>query len=88
MAGLIPTDEMTELKSASAVSEVAKEAVAIIEKQTVAYAINQAANTGEHSITYSKIISDELQELLRAQGYKVTRNSRAADPNKSWTISF
>ena len=55
MAGLIPTDEMTELKSASAVGEVANEAVAIIEKQTVAYAINQAANTGEHSITYSKI---------------------------------
>ena len=88
MSGLIPIDEITQLKSASDVSTVANEAVKIIEEETVAAAINTAANTGAHSITWSKTLSDELIKTLESQGYKVTHNNRAADPNFSWTISF
>ena len=88
MSGLIPIDEITELKSAAEVEAVAKEAAAIIEQQTMAAAINNAANTGSHSITWSKPISDALYAALKAQGYHVLKNSHAADPNKSWTIKF
>lgn len=87
MTSLIPMDELTVLKSASEVKAVADEAVQIIEQQTMAAAINSAANTGQHSITWSKPISDALKAVLEGQGYTVTKNNRAADPNYSWTIS-
>lgn len=87
MTSLIPMDELTILKSASEVKAVADEAVQIIEQQTMAAAINSAANTGQHSITWSKPISDALKAVLEGQGYTVTKNNRAADPNYSWTIS-
>ena len=60
----------------------------VIEKETVAAAINNAANTGAHSITWSKPLSAELLATLKAQGYYVIKNSRAANPGCSWTISF
>lgn len=88
MSGLIPFDEMTELKPASEVKAIADSAVSIIEQETVAAAINQAANTGGHAITYSKPISNELVKTLQAQGYNVTKNSRAANPDCSWIIKF
>lgn len=88
MSGLIPIDELTQLKAASAVKSVAEEAVHIIEEQTVAAAINGAANTGATSITWSKTLSDEMITELKAQGYKVIKNGHAADPNFSWTIKF
>ena len=87
MTSLIPMDELTELKAASEVKAVADEAVQIIEQQTMAAAINSAANTGQHSITWSKPISDALIAVLEGQGYRVTKNNRAADPSYSWTIS-
>lgn len=88
MSGLIPKDELIELKSASEVHTVADGARAIIEEETMAAAINSAANTGEHAITWSNIISEELEQKLKDMGYRVVKNVRAADPDKSWTISF
>lgn len=88
MASLIPMDEMTELKEASAVSAVAKEAVAIHEEESVAAAINTAANAGQNSITYSNILSDEIIKKLENLGYVVHSNKHAADPLKSYTIRF
>lgn len=87
MVSLIPMDELTTLKSASEVKTVADSAVATIEQQTVAAAINSAANTGQHSITWSKPLSDTLKATLEGLGYTVTSNRRAADPDYSWTIS-
>lgn len=87
MASLIPVEEITELKSASAVAEVAKEAVAIHEKESVAFLINQAANCGQHSVTCNHALSDEIQTELKAQGYKLTKNNHSANPNVSWTIA-
>lgn len=88
MSGLIPIDELTELKPASEVAQIASEAEFIHEKESVAAAINNAANTGTRSIRWSKPLSDKMQEELEAQGYRVTQNDRAADPDTSWTISF
>lgn len=88
MASLIPMDEMTELKDASVVSEVAAEAESIHEEQSVAAVINQAANSGQHSITYSRILSKEIIKKLENRGYIVHANQNAADPSKSYTIRF
>lgn len=88
MASLIPMDEMTELKSASMVCEVADEAAAIHEEQSIAALINQAANSGQHSVLYSKMISAHMQEVLEGQGYSLIKNNHAADPNTCWTIRF
>lgn len=86
MASLIPQDEMTELKDASVVAEVAKIAAAVHEEESVAAAINQAANSGQHSIMYSRVMSDAIIQKLAAKGYKVRPNGHAADSSKSWII--
>lgn len=87
MAELIPMDKLTELKSASEVKEVANEAASIHEEHSVAAAINQAANSGQHRITWNHPISDDLKEKLKSKGYSVTQNLRAADPTTSYTIA-
>lgn len=86
MADLIKPEDMTELKSASALEAVASHAVYIHEKQAVAHALNTAANSGQHSITWSKGLSEALQVELRAQGYKLIKNNHAADLTRVWTI--
>ena len=79
--------ELCELVPASAAKEIADAAPFTLEKQSVAYAINSAANTGAHEITWSKPLSSEMIDLLESNGYQVTQNLRAADPNKSWKIA-
>lgn len=81
--------KLCELVPASEAKEMADKAVFILEQQSVAYAINSAAKTGEHEVTWSKTLSDEMVALLESEeyGYKVKKNLRAADPDKSWTIS-
>ena len=81
MTGLIPIDEMTTLKSASEVKAVADEAISIHEQQSVAALINQAANSGQHSVIWNRPMTDELKKVLEGQGYKITKNNHAADPN-------
>lgn len=75
MANLIPTDELSTLKSASDVKEVADAAVKIHEEQSVARLINLAANTGEHQAIWEHPLSPELKKVLEGQGYKVTKMS-------------
>lgn len=87
MASLIPMDELTELKSASAVAAVANEAQSIQEEMSVAALINQAANCGQHSVTCNRVLSDEIKKKLENNGYKLIPNLRAADPEKSFVIS-
>ena len=79
-------DELTELKQATEVKTVADSAVQTQEEQSVAHAINTAANTGQHCITWSKSLSKETITLLESKGYQVVPNDRAADPSYSWTI--
>lgn len=89
MADLIPMDELTELKPASAVAAVSSEAVSILERQSVACAINQAANCGEHQIVWSHDLSDQLMQELKNNGYQLRQRTpvSAADRNPSWIIS-
>lgn len=71
---LIEQSELSILRSADEAKTVADSAREELEKSSVAYAINTAANTGEHSTVFSHPISDVILEVLRGQGYKVTRD--------------
>ena len=83
---LIPDSELTELKSADSVKDVADSAEKIIEKQMCAHAINSAANTGSHLVYYDHPISDSLKEDLESLGYEIVKENRAADPRVHWVI--
>lgn len=75
MAELISKDRINDLLPASEVKATANEAVAILEKQSVARLINLAANTGEHCAIWEHPLSSELENILKGQGYKITRMS-------------
>lgn len=81
MAELIPIAEISVLKPASEVKEVADEAVRLHEEAAVARLINLAANAGEHVAIWEHPMSDALKTVLEGQGYKITRVRRAANPD-------
>ena len=83
---LIPRDQLIELKPASEVKSVADSALLVQEKQAVAFAINSAANSGQHEIVISKSLSDAIIEELEGLGYIVVSNPGAADPSKIYKI--
>lgn len=83
---LIPKEELIELKSAADVKAVADEAIDIQEEQSVAYTINTAANTGEHSVKWQHPLSDKLLQKLEDKGYTVKKVPQAANPNYAWII--
>lgn len=86
MVELIPQSEMTVLRPASQVREVANEAPRLHEIQSVAAAINSAANSGAHSILWSRELSEDVKELLESNGYTVIGNIHSADRSKSYII--
>lgn len=79
--------ELCELVPASEAKAIADKAPFTLEKQSVAYAINSAANTGAHEVTWSKPLSAEMIQLLKDNNYTVVQNTRAADPDTSWKIA-
>ena len=87
MAQLIPMEEMGDLRPASALKPIADEALYLLEKKRVASVLNNAANTGEHLVSYANELSDKMKEELESLGYIVTPGPRAADKTKFWTIS-
>lgn len=74
---LIPRDAITELKAASEVKSVATNALDDVELATIAARINEAANTGEFSVTYGQIIRPSTLSALKAKGYVVDYIGRA-----------
>ena len=82
-----PIYKQLELVTAEEAKAIADAAPFILEQQSVAHAINNAANTGAHSVTWSKPLSSKMVELLKEKGYTVNVNVRAADPNTSWIIA-
>lgn len=86
MAKLIPQGDLTTLLPAYEVKEIASEALFLQEEQSIAATINQAANCGEHRVTYARKLSNEMQEKLESLGYTVNPDLHAADPNLVWII--
>ncbi len=85
---LIPQDELTILKAASAVKTVASTAVFEQEQKDIAYAINTAANTGNTEVLVHRILSKQMETTLTQQGYTLTHSDLVANPNALVTISW
>lgn len=85
---LIPREELTTLKPASDVRNVADSAYEIHEEMSVAHDINTAANSGEKSISIVRKLSDNLIEKLKAQGYTITDASENYPEPYCYVISW
>ena len=85
---LIPQDELTTLKAASAVKTVAESAALDQERMSVAHAINSAANTGETRTIINRRLSDAMKSELKTQGYTLTYNVAKANVVDEVCISW
>lgn len=86
MAELIPISEISILKSASEVKAVADEAIEIQERNAAARLINLAANAGQHVAIWEHPMTETLRSTLEGQGYKITRQRHAANPDFLYRI--
>lgn len=68
---LVPKDQMTELFSASTSANTAANAEDDIQLKSVAYAINEAANTGLYRVVYQTKLRPNVKAQLESQGYKI-----------------
>ena len=68
---LVPRDEMTTLRSASASKATADTALDEQQLMEVAYLINNAANTGEYTAIYQNKLRDATVEALESSGYTI-----------------
>ena len=85
---LIPQEDLKELQPASAVKSVAETAVYEQDLQAVAFAINNAANTGATSVTITMKLSNAVQEELKSNGYTLTNYKYNANPKDQTIISW
>lgn len=85
---LIPREELTTLKPASDVRNVADSAYEIHEEMSVAHDINTAANSGEKSITIVRKLSENLESKLKAKGYTITTASESYPEPYCYVISW
>lgn len=85
---LIPREELTTLKPASDVRNVADSAYEIHEEMSVAHDINTAANSGEKSITIVRKLSENLESKLKAKGYTITTASENYTEPYCYVISW
>ena len=84
----IPQDEMTTLKTASAVKTVAAGAIEELEEMQIAHCINEAANTGAYEVVYCRPISASLKTKLTNKGYTLTSPLPIAKPGDETIISW
>ena len=68
---LVTKDEMTTLRSAADSRSTAETALKDIQLMAVAYAINNAANTGELEVLFQEKLIDDIKEELENNGYTV-----------------
>lgn len=85
---LIPREELTTLKPASDVRNVADSAYEIHEEMSLAHDINTAANSGEKSITIVRKLSENLKSKLKAKGYTITTASENYPEPYCYVISW
>lgn len=69
--GLVPKDQMTILRSASESKSTAQSAEKDIQMQAIAYAINNAANTGLYEVIFQEKLIDGVKAELEGKGYVV-----------------
>ena len=67
----VPYDELNQLQSAADAKTVAESSEVESQTQSIAYAINTAANTGEKSVVYLTPLIPEVRTTLEAEGYTI-----------------
>lgn len=85
---MIDKDKLTTLISASEARSLSQSALISAESSTIAYAINNAVNTGETSVLYNNIISSSMMEKLESAGYLVEPFENTAKPGTQYKISW
>lgn len=85
---LVPVDELNQLHSAASIKEVSDNATEIHLLQRAAYAINNAANTGEYSAIYQGPMTDTLKSTLESEGYTLTSVDTACTSAPTTKISW
>ena len=85
---LIPTEDMTTLQSIETVRSVAESAKSVHEMMQVAYAINNAANTGEYSVLWSGTLLESTISALQAAQYVVRPCKHVAKAGTQFEISW
>lgn len=68
---LIPQEELTTLKAASAVKTISENAEADQQIMTIAYQINTAANTGATSILFMNALLPATKAALTSKKYTI-----------------
>ena len=86
---LVNKDEMTQLRPASEATQTAKTAEDDIQLQAVAFAINQASNTGLYRVIFQEALRENVKSQLESNGYTVRQaDMRAYDQGKNVEISW
>lgn len=81
-------DDMTTLRTASESLSTAESAEKDIQLKAVAFAINQAANTGEKRVVFQNELLKEVEDELKSKGYTVTYNFSETKPMRQPVISW
>ena len=85
--GLIAEADKATLYPASYVKGIADGAKLASDKAAVARIINEAANTGEHSVEINYPLSEDVIEALKGEGYAVTPCGKV-NPKDHYRIDF
>lgn len=86
----IPREEMYILHSASELKDIADTAEVDAQKSSIAFSLNNAANTGETSVIWLGDMLDEVKEALESDSYTVEAyKTQDGEPSKfKYVISF
>ena len=82
----IPADQLTILIDSQAARVIANESEKFHERQSVAYCINTAVNTGLHEALWQHPLSETMKAELISLGYQIRSDAKSADPNTAWII--
>ena len=85
---MIPMDQLTTLQPAATVVAVSTEAEKKHVEASIAYNINYAANCGQKEVLWQHKLTTDMQEMLKAQGYKIRQQKNSAHGDRLWVISW
>ena len=85
---LVPKDEMTTLRSAADAYSTSQTAEYEQQLKAVAFAVNEASNTGETRTMFLGKLLDDVKSELESKGYTVKENEQAANPPIQNVISW
>lgn len=88
MAEYISVEELSTLQPAASLKEVASGAALYHELHSIARACNQAANTGQLSVSWDKSIHPDNLAKLKAQGYLIDKCTASIYPDSTYIISW